>query len=187
MRTTEPETTREAVALFKRADALQDAIDELLSSGFDRAELSLLATEDALKLKFGDRFKRSDQLEDADDVPRCCYLSPESLGDAQGGIIGGLVYVGAVAATGLVIVGGGPLAAAIAAAIVAGGAAAAVGSILAARIGETHALHTAEHLEHGGLLLWVRTWNQEDENRATAILRKHSGLDVHVHGSPAAA
>jgi hypothetical protein len=182
----EKPTTREAVALFTNADELQAAIDELLSSGFDRAELSLLATEDALRRKFGDLYKSSAQLEDADEVPRSCYLSPESLGDAQGGIIGGLVYVGAVAATGLVIVSGGTLAGAIAAAVVASGAAGAVGAFLAQRIGDIHARHTAEHVEHGGLLLWVRTWNDEDEKRATLILRKHSGVDVHVHGSRSA-
>jgi hypothetical protein len=178
---------REAVALFKSAAALQEAIDDLLSSGFDRAELSLLATEEALRRKFGDRFKNSAELEDAEDVPRCCYVSPESLGDAEGSIIGGLVYIRAVAATGLVILSGGALAAAIAAAVVSGGAAGAVGSFLAERIEQIHARHTAEHLEQGGLLLWVRTWNQEDEDRATAILKKHSGVDVHLHGLRASA
>lgn len=33
---------REAVGVFGDADAMQCAIDDLLSSGFDRAELSLL-------------------------------------------------------------------------------------------------------------------------------------------------
>jgi hypothetical protein len=36
---------REAVAVFDTAQPLQNAIDELLSSEFDRAELSLLASE----------------------------------------------------------------------------------------------------------------------------------------------
>ncbi len=101
------ETTREAIALFKSEDALQAAIDELLSSGFDRAELSLLATEDTLRRTFGDRYKGSAELEDVDGVPRSCYVTPESFGEAEGGIIGGLVYVGALAATGLVILSGG--------------------------------------------------------------------------------
>jgi hypothetical protein len=34
---------REAVGVFNNAENFQDAIDELLSSGFHRAELSLLA------------------------------------------------------------------------------------------------------------------------------------------------
>jgi hypothetical protein len=35
----ETESIREAVAVFDTAQALQNAIDELLSSGFHRAEL----------------------------------------------------------------------------------------------------------------------------------------------------
>ena len=38
----EAESVREAVAVFDNAQTLQNAIDELLSSGFYRAELSLL-------------------------------------------------------------------------------------------------------------------------------------------------
>ena len=39
------DTVREAVGIFRGPDELQGAIDELLSSGFDRSELSLLASE----------------------------------------------------------------------------------------------------------------------------------------------
>lgn len=177
------ESTREAVALFKDEGALQAAIDELLTSGFDRAELSLLATEEVLRSTFGGRFKTSAELEDVEGVPRDFYVSPESMGDAEGGIIGGLVYVGSVAATGLVILSGGGLAASIAAAVIAGGASGAVGTFLAATIEGVHRLNVSDHLRHGGLLLWVRTWTPEDEKRATAILRKNSGEDVHIHGS----
>jgi hypothetical protein len=38
-------TVREAVGVFNRSEDLQDAIDELLSSGFDRAEVSLSRRE----------------------------------------------------------------------------------------------------------------------------------------------
>ncbi len=176
------EDTREAVALFNDEQLLQAAIDELLSSGFDRAELSLLGTEDALRSTFGDRFKTSAELEDLEGVPRSCYCSVESLGDAQGGIIGGLVYVGAVAATAAVTFSGVALGEIVAAVVLAGGAAGGVGAYLADLIGDARARHIAEHLKHGGLLLWVRTWTPEDEKRATEILRKHSGKDVHLHG-----
>ncbi len=44
-------TVREAVGVFSSPDTLQDAIDELLSSGFHRAELSLLASEHAAEEK----------------------------------------------------------------------------------------------------------------------------------------
>jgi hypothetical protein len=28
----------------------------------------------------------------------------------------------------------------------------------------------------------VRTWDAADEERAVAILKRHSGRDVHIHG-----
>ncbi len=44
---------REAVAVFDDAEALQAAIDELESSGFDRAEISLLAGAKSVEEKLG--------------------------------------------------------------------------------------------------------------------------------------
>ena len=46
---------REAVEIFIRPEDLQYAIDELLTSGFHRAELSLLAGEHAVQEKLGHR------------------------------------------------------------------------------------------------------------------------------------
>jgi len=59
-----------------------------------------------------------------------------------------------------------------------------LGSILAKWVGDHHAHHLQVQLDHGGLLLWVRTWNAKDEKRASEILAKHSGRDVHVHTLP---
>ena len=42
-----------------------------------------------------------------------------------------------------------------------------------------------EQLDRGGLLLWVHTRDAAHEERATEILRRHSGRDVHVHDLPA--
>lgn len=41
------ETRTEAVAVFHDAGSLQDAVDDLLTRGFDHAELSVLANEQA--------------------------------------------------------------------------------------------------------------------------------------------
>ena len=48
-------TVREAVGAFHSADGFQGAIDELLQSGFHRAELSLLASDHAVDEKLGHR------------------------------------------------------------------------------------------------------------------------------------
>lgn len=176
---------REAVGVFKTEADLLAAIDELLESGFDRAEISLLASEDVVEKKLGHRYTRVANVEDDAQMPRACYVSPESVGAAEGAIVGSLMYVGAVVAAGAVLISGGPLAAAIAGMAVAGGGGALVGSYLARLVGERHAAYLQEQLDRGGLLLWARTWNADDEARAVEILSRHSGVDVHVHG-PAA-
>lgn len=114
-------TIREAVGVFDNAQTLQEAIDDLMSSGFDRAELSLLAAEKTVDEKLGHKYRKIAELEDDPIVPRCCYVSTESIGDAEGGLIGGLMYVGATAAAGAVVATGGTLALVIAAAALAGG------------------------------------------------------------------
>ena len=126
-----PDTVREAVGVFGSANDLQAAIDELLSSGFHRADLSLLACEEAVNAKLGGGFANVRTVEDNPVVPRTAYVSPEAIGDAQGGIVGGLVYASATVAAGVVVVSGGTIAAAIVAATFVGGAGAIVGALLA--------------------------------------------------------
>jgi hypothetical protein len=181
----QPQATQsEAVGVLDDAGTLQDAIDELLSSGFDRAEISLLASEHAVEEKLGHAYEKVEQLEDDLSIPRTAYISPETTGDAAGGLIGGLFYVGAMAAIGSVVASGGTIAAAITAAAAAGGTGGLVGSILAKWVSDHHARYLQEQLDHGGLLLWVRTRDPEHEQRAVDILSKHSGHDVHVHQFP---
>src|SRR5690606_25557802 len=128
---TEQETRlgREAVGVFYRPEDLQEAIDELLSSGFHRAQLSLLAADHAVDAKLGHLYRPLGALADLPAAPRAAYVSPEAIGGAEGGLIGGLVYVGAVAAAGAIVATGGTLAMAIAAATVTGGAGGVIGSV----------------------------------------------------------
>jgi hypothetical protein len=180
--TDEKEFVREAVANFATAEDLEAAIAELQSSGFDRAELSLLASEKAVEEKLGHRYRKVTELEDDPSVPRTHYVSEASIGAAQGALIGTPLYLAAVATYGAIVVSGGTLAAALGAAALAAGAGGLVGGVLAKLVGNHHAQHLQNELEHGGLLLWVRTWDAADEERAVAILKRHSGRDVHIHG-----
>ncbi|MGD9923585.1 MAG: hypothetical protein AB7V13_19420 [Pseudorhodoplanes sp.] len=177
-------TIREAVGIFHRNEDLQSAIDELLSSGFHRSELGLLASETAVREKLGAQFKSISALADDPAVPRAAYVSPEAIGDAQGGLIGALVYVGAAAAAGAVVASGGTLAAIITAVVLAGGTGGLLGSALAKWLGDRHATYLQDQIDRGGLLLWVRTRGTTDEQRAIDILKRHSGGEVHVHAPP---
>lgn len=175
------ETLREAVGVFASASDLQSAIDELLSSGFHRAELSLLAGGDALNEKLAGGFADGRPLGDDPAVPRSAYVSPEAIGDAQGGIVGALVYAGATVGAGAIVLSGGAIVAALVAATLVGGAGGICGVLLANWLGDHHGRYLQAQIDHGGLLLWVRTRDAQAEGRALHILRKHSSRDAHVH------
>jgi hypothetical protein len=178
------DVSREAVGIFRSPQGLQDAIDELLRSGFHRAELSLLASEAAVSEKLGHLYTKVDVLADDPDVPRAAYVADEDIGDAEGGIIGGLTYVGATVAAGAVVASGGTLLAAVMGAALAGGTGGLIGSVLAKWLGDHHAHHLQEQIERGGLLLWVRTRDAAREERAIQVLGKYSAEKIHVHGLP---
>jgi hypothetical protein len=180
-------TVREVVAIFKRSEELQSAIDELLTSGFHRAELSLLARERAVVKDLGHRYANTSELADDPHVPRAAYVSTEAIGGAEGAVVGALMYVSAVAAGGAIFVSGGTVETGISAMVIAGVIGSLIGIIFALWIGHNHAQYLREQMDHGGLLLWVRTRNIEKEKRAIAILQKHLGRDVHLHALRAAA
>ncbi len=177
----ESETRTEAVAVFNDAETLEAAVDELLSHGFNQAEISLMASEGAVEEKLGHRYTKVKELEDDESVPRTAYISTESRGDAEGGLIGGLMYVGALAAAGATVASGGSLGAAIAGAAALGGTGGLIGATLAKFVDDQHAVTLEEHLDHGGLLLWVRTRDAAHEKKAEDILSRHSAHDVHLH------
>jgi hypothetical protein len=172
---------REVVGVFQEVDGLEAAMDELLASGFGRVDLSLLAGEDAVREKLGHAYRRTEDAEDDPNAPRAVYVSSESRGDAEGGLIGGLFYVGAVAAAGAVVASGGAVATAIAAAAAAGAGGGAIGSLLAGFLERHHADYIQSQLDHGGLVLWVNVRDAEHEKRSVEILSRHSAEDVHVH------
>ena len=179
-----PLPVREAVAVFTAIEDMEAAIDELLTSGFDRAEISLLALEEAIKEKLGHAFSSTRELEDNPDAPYVAYIARESLGSLEGYVIGGLLYVGAIVGFAPVLASGGAIGAAILAGTLGGGGGAAIGSILAGLIDKRHADFLENQLKKGGILLWVRTRDLEHEQRARDILSRHSAEDVHIHGIP---
>ena len=101
----EPARACEVVGVFHTPEDLESAIDELLRSGFDRAELSLLASENAVAEKLGGYYRPASELANDPAVPRTAFVSTAAIGDAEGGLIGGLAYLGAT--VGAVVMSGG--------------------------------------------------------------------------------
>ncbi|HUB64188.1 MAG TPA: hypothetical protein VL996_07005 [Methylocella sp.] len=176
----------EAVAIFKTVGALEDTIDELMSSGFDRADLSVLAPQKEVEARYGHSYPPVARLEDDALAPRTFYVAQESIGEAEGALVGGLFYVAALVAAGAIFAANGTLDAAIKGALVAGGAGGLIGLAFARYVGRRHTSYLRGQLDHGGILLWVRTRQLRDVKRAVEIFVKHSGRDVHVHALPTA-
>jgi hypothetical protein len=176
---------REAVGVFHDRDALENAVEDLLNAGFDRSEISLLAGEQAVEQKLGHAYRKVQELEDDDAVPRAAFVGDHSRALGRVGMIGGLAYIGAVAAAGAVVASGGALAATIVAAAIAGGGGGLLGGWAARLLGRDRAEKLQRQLDHGGLLLWVALRDEGHEGRALAILRQRGADDVHVHEMPA--
>jgi len=175
---------REAVGVFFDANKMREAIDDLLSSGFDRAELGLLAGEFTVKQSLGDLYTQINELSDDPEAPRTAFVAKESSKDFMHGGLGALSFAGTAAAGGAIVATAGVLGGAIAAATAGVAAVAAISAILGALIGESDAEHLQEQIDEGHLLLFVRTLDPAREKLATDILSKHSGYDVRIYSVP---
>lgn len=172
---------REAVGVFHATADMESAIQELQESGFDRAEISLLAGEETVRQKLRHKYYDAKSLEDDPKAPRSAFVSTELIGDAEGALIGGLFYVGALASVGAVVASGGAFGAILLAMAAGGGSAVLIGSLLARVVGKHHSDHLQHQLERGGLVVWVRTKDQAHEQRAVGVLKGNKATDVHVH------
>lgn len=176
--------TREAVGLFHDEKALQDAADELLINGFNHADLSLLAADRTIEARLGGKFERVADLEDKPDVAFQAFVDSDSRTEGKGVLVGGLFYIGAVAAAGMVVASGGTVAALVLGVAAGGGAGGLIGVMLARFLEKHHAHALQEHLDKGGLLLWIHTSDEEHERKALEILRRCGAEDAHVHSLP---
>ncbi len=172
----------EAVAVFNDVANLDAAVEALQAAGFGKGDFSLLATEAAVASKLGHRYERVQELEDDPGAPRVAYRTIAAVNDTDNLVIGSLTFLPTVLAAGTVVASAGIVAAAITGTALAG---ATLGTILTRWLDQHHAEHLQEQLDHGGLLLWVRTPTEEREQQALRILMEHSGRDVHLHRLPA--
>ena len=178
------ETVHEAVGVFNDVDNLQAAWDELQSHGFMRHEISVLANDKTVGKKLHHIYKRVEEAEDDPAAPRTIFVPLESIGDAEGALIGTPLYIAGTATAAIVVASGGTLLSAILAATATGAVGATIGGVLASFVAKHHADYIQEQIDHGGLLLWVHLRSPDLEEKAKEILTKHTAHDVHIHEIP---
>lgn len=161
--TTEQNATREVrevVALFTTRADFERAVAALLESGFERSDLSVLASHTSL--------------EAAD--PKTAKPRDEALT----GLVGELKYAFPLTTAGLIAIVGGPIEAALAALVAAGLGGVAIKDYLDELTSHPKTDEFTRALEAGGVILWVTVGTPESELRASAILEREGGGNVHL-------
>jgi hypothetical protein len=162
-------------------EALDATVSDLLLAGFDRADIDLMASADAVQQKLGTIYVATEELPDVPQVPRRAFIARDDLTLITATAAGMLTFIGATAAALSVVASGGALALAVAAAT-AGGTAGGIGGLMFGRfLGKKEASILEEHLARGGLILWVRVRTSEQEAEAIKVLQQHNAKAVRVH------
>lgn len=177
-------TVREVVGVFDDQDHLQIAIDELQANGFNRADISTGADLRTVEQVIGHVYANVREIEDDSSIPRAVYVSKTSLGDAEGVMIGMLVYIPTVAVTAVLASKGATDQTIVWAVLIAGALGGLIGWLFARWLDHRYFRRIHEQLGHGGIVLWVTVHTPEQERRAAEVLSRCRARDVHFHELP---
>ncbi len=165
MNTPAPILRREVVGVFSRRDDFDKAVSALLTQGFSRSDLSVLASHDSLEAASADAKSWKTRLV---------------------GLLGELKYEGPLVTAGLIAIAAGPVGAMLGGLIAAGVGGAAVKELLDEVTARPHAAQFAAALTAGSILLWVEVADADHENKATALLTSFGAANIHTNERPAA-
>jgi hypothetical protein len=170
-----PTYDNEIVAIFRSPQQLDAAVSDLCSSGWDRAELSLLGKKNELTSNTG-----AEDIADNSTAPRSPVVS-ETDERQEGALAGGLagVVAGFVASGAIIATGGGAVVALIGSAA-AGGGGAVAGNFIGHMLSKQMAEPMEDQINRGGIVLWALLRSPDHETRARDILSRHGAADVHV-------
>lgn len=134
------------------------------TSAFDRGDISLMASHDAVVRKLRAVYRDPVEIAEAPGLPRRDLVTRDDVSSVSAVVFGTLVSVGALGAALPVIASGGALAAIVAAALTGGAAATAIGKVIRDRIVERlDAVSLENDLLHGGLVVFIRAREPESE------------------------
>ncbi len=166
---------REAIGVFQDEPSLGAAVDDLLMSGFDRSEISVLVGRE-----FGAAADQPAAWAYEPEAPSTAFVGNDARTQAKAAIVAGLGYLGAMAAVYGVISSGGSVTAAAVGAGIAGILGGLVGGAISLTLDRRHTEYVLQQLACGGLRLWVQTVDRDRETRACHILKRQAAREVHV-------
>ena len=153
---------REAVGSFPDREHFRNAVSALLAGGFERGDLSVLASHDSLAVAEA--------------------RTENGTGLLSAGLSAEIKYVAPLTVAGIIVLSGGPIAIALATLVGAGLGGAALKEVFDDYTASRHSDDFAAALKTGAALLWVRCRDPDCELAATRILEEAGGHHVHVHG-----
>jgi hypothetical protein len=170
-----PTYDNEIVAIFHSPEQLDAAVSDLCSSGWDRAELSLLGRKNELTPNA-----------DAKDIagnsvaPRAAVATDTD--ERQDAVLAGSLagVAAAFVASGAFVATGGAAVVALIGAAAAGGGGAVAGNYIGHMLGRESAEPVEEQIKRGGIVLWALLRSADQEPRARDILSRHGADNIHV-------
>ncbi len=187
----------EVVGIFSSVEELNQAVDELFFHGFNQASLSVLENEEKLqqqlgkdynrplsKLASGMEFEKVDNLADDPHTARTAFYAEENINIAKGAVMGGLMYIGVIMLTGLIIIGKGAISFKIAMVALIAVTATITGILLVNMISNHHEKHLKRQLKKGGLLLWVHLKDKSKKDMVIKVLQNNNARNAHLHRLP---
>lgn len=170
------------VGVFASADTLEGAAEDLMSHGFDRAQLSILGTDQAVAEHYGMRPPPLKALMDDPQAPRLPYIDHHELAIGQGALVSAPFYVTGVLITLMMAASGAAMLWSVLAGLLGGFCASLFGLLFARRVGRATATKIQGELNRGGVVLWVTAAERDAAARAMRILKRHGGQLVHRRG-----
>lgn len=172
------ETYVEIVGVFHSPDALENAITELASAGWDRAEMSLLGAPELLEHRLDPQ--AVEKIAQRPDIPHSPVVAKDDVRQMRTLTTGLAGVVAAFVAAGATIMSGGAALAAVIGAAAAGGGAAGAMEALGHTADERRERALREQLKHGGILLWVLLRDYGKEAKAREILQRNGATDIRL-------
>lgn len=172
---------REVAAVFDDVATLEKAVEKLLQAGFSDNDFNIMTTDQAVREKLSERYEAVEKLADDPRVPREAFVPRPARMAAEAAVLSLPVYLLGMGGALGVLATGGAAALALAAAAAGGTLGLGLGATLAAVLEKSHAERLASALEAGGIILWVRTPDEDRAEKARRLLTEAGGRDVHVH------
>lgn len=149
----------EVVGLFADRPSFEAAVDALLAFGYERSELSVLASHESLE---------------------AATMSHPGWRDRLTALVGELRYEGPMVASGAILLAGGATATWLAGLIAATVGGLALKELLEETTATPHSDDFVRSLAAGSVILWVRADAEGRQEAASRILAQHGADNIHL-------